>query len=247
MADLEADYRCVRPVLPNFGATVEEPQGVSFEEMIDRLDATLRHLQLPARFHLVGHDWGAIYAYFYAQAHPERLASLVTVDVGAESGDHPSLFGYLLFPTYQLLFGMAFAMTRVPAVGPVAAKLVVQGMAAAFGDDGKAAPKRGSKPDPYKNYPYYFAWKRILTGGSLDLELPHIPLMYAFGTKGLKSVMNFHNASFLERVRRMPLGTIVPFENSGHWLMHDETEKFNAELRDFLDRVRAATATEVAS
>lgn len=45
------------------------------------------------RFHLVGHDWGAIVAWHVAARHPERLASLGIVSV-----PHPSAFARALDP-----------------------------------------------------------------------------------------------------------------------------------------------------
>lgn len=77
-----AGYRAVAPNQRGY-APAARPTGVA-EYHIDRLVADVVGMAdaLGAdRFHLVGHDWGALVAWAFADRHPERLRTLSIVSV----------------------------------------------------------------------------------------------------------------------------------------------------------------------
>ena len=88
-----AGYRAVAPDQRGYSPGVRpDPRDLS-AYAVDRLVADVLDLAgacghaRPARFHLVGHDWGGQVAWVTAARHPERLASLTIL-----SRPHPAAF-----------------------------------------------------------------------------------------------------------------------------------------------------------
>lgn len=63
------------------------------------------------RFHLVGHDFGAVVAWTLAASHPERLLSLTAVSVG-----HPRAFVHAMTRSTQPLRSWYMLAVQVPAL-----------------------------------------------------------------------------------------------------------------------------------
>ena len=61
VADLQADYRCVRLTLPGF-ATDEQSRALSMDEVVAWLDESIRSVS-DRPVILMAHDWGAVFAY----------------------------------------------------------------------------------------------------------------------------------------------------------------------------------------
>ena len=83
VADLQADYRCVRLTLPGFAAD-EQSRALSMDEVVAWLDESIRFVS-DRPVILMAHDWGAVFAYAYVRAHPERVARLIGLDIGDTS------------------------------------------------------------------------------------------------------------------------------------------------------------------
>jgi pimeloyl-ACP methyl ester carboxylesterase len=69
----------------------------------------------PARFHLVGHDWGGVVAWALAGRHPERVATLTSV-----STPHPRAFAAALLTSGQLLRSAYIGFFRIPRLPELA-------------------------------------------------------------------------------------------------------------------------------
>ncbi|MDJ0644005.1 MAG: alpha/beta hydrolase [Erythrobacter sp.] len=80
MEDLREDYRVV--AIDGLGAGLSDaPDDIApyrLAAMADHLDALAEDLGAE-RFHLVGHDWGAAFAFAYAQSRPEKLLSVTGI------------------------------------------------------------------------------------------------------------------------------------------------------------------------
>lgn len=80
---LEGGYRVIAPDQRGFGES-SAPRGVRhyrIEHIVGDALALLDSLGVD-RAHVVGHDWGAVIAWFLAGEHPERVRTLTAISVG---------------------------------------------------------------------------------------------------------------------------------------------------------------------
>lgn len=63
------------------------------------------------RFHLVGHDWGGIVAWYFASTHPERLLTVTSL-----STPHPLAFQGSLLHSRQLLMSYYMLVFQLPVL-----------------------------------------------------------------------------------------------------------------------------------
>jgi epoxide hydrolase 4 len=89
----ESGFRVLAPNLRGYGHS-DKPAGVSAYDLdilaqdVMELAATEEH----AKFHLVGHDWGGIVAWWTAARFPGRISRLTVLNA-----PHPGVFGRYLF------------------------------------------------------------------------------------------------------------------------------------------------------
>lgn len=105
-----AGVRAVAPDMRGYNLS-DKPKGVSAYH-VDRLCADVRELaalQGDARVHLVGHDWGAIVAWFAAMAFEDELASLTICNV-----PHPVHFEGMIRSPEQLRRSTYIAFFQLP-------------------------------------------------------------------------------------------------------------------------------------
>ncbi|KAA0023950.1 alpha/beta fold hydrolase [Antrihabitans cavernicola] len=89
---IEAGFRVVAPNQRGYspGARPTDVAAYEIEHLTADIIGLLDALDLPSA-HLVGHDWGAIVAWFVAGRHPERVRTLTAVSI-----PHPAAFGWAL-------------------------------------------------------------------------------------------------------------------------------------------------------
>jgi len=245
---LKANYYCIRVDFPNSGSQITAPHGLTLQEVIAALKETLE-AQLPAAslpFTLIGHDWGAIYSYLYAKTFPQQVKSILTIDVGGSIGQQKNPLGYALAPLYQLGLAASFLSLKIPLVGQKLGKIGtmatlvwLQTLTKLSQSPKVSGPKFKKAPSPFQNYPYVDLWKQILSGKKNPQKLPNVPIYYAYGSMGIKKFMQFHDDRWLKNVQKHPLGQVEEFAQSGHWLMHDEPERFAQSVQSFLKKVEA--------
>ncbi|MDQ3977930.1 MAG: alpha/beta hydrolase [Actinomycetota bacterium] len=102
----EAGFRALAPDQRGYspGARPEEVEAYHVDQLVADALAIADHLGW-ARFHLIGHDWGAVVGWTIAARHPERLRTLTVLSVphplayvqalGSESGDQASRSRYI--------------------------------------------------------------------------------------------------------------------------------------------------------
>ncbi|MEV6491032.1 alpha/beta fold hydrolase [Actinoplanes sp. NPDC051633] len=77
---LAGDFTVVAPDLRGFGYSGKPASGYDAETYAADLAALLEHLDLHD-VTVVGHDWGAVFGYVLAAAHPERVSALGIVEM----------------------------------------------------------------------------------------------------------------------------------------------------------------------
>ncbi len=240
------DYRCLCIDLPNFGDSIIRKKGFDFNEIIELIERRLQNLEYPltGKITLIIHDWGAIYGYLYTEKFPERVEKVVALDVGVSLGKQENPLGYLLMPLYQWGLTGTFLISQIPTygerIGRILSHIILSTLIAAtsiFEKKKLAGPKRRTKYSPLQNYPYYYYWKNLLFGKTkLIVSTPNVPFLFIYGKLGMKRFMNFHDKKWLLKIKQSTQNQVQEFENSGHWLNLDETDRFNKTVDKFLNQ-----------
>lgn len=228
VAAFEPQHRCVRFALPGFETPIERPaRPPSLQEVVDQLRATVDAASPERPVVLLLHDWGCLFGYEFAMQHPQRVAAVVGVDIGDFSSPgflrSLDLRAKLMIAGYQLWLALAWwlgggvgdRMTRVMARwlrAPAAPQTVHAGM----------------------NYPYFVQW----TGASggyrrarcFDAIAHGVPMLYLYGTR---KPFAFHSPAWAEALAALPGCRVLPMR-TGHWVMVQAREAFNAAVLDWL-------------
>lgn len=232
VAFLRDRYRCVRVDLPNYNGVQERRWGYSHDEIVDGLVECVREFSPYEPVTLVVHDWGAVWGYRLHHRHPELVARIVGLDVAPEMNPTPR--EALVLVLYQFwLLGAFVAGGRV-------GDWMTRALARISG-----APRQGAAIDSSINYPYLHTWREILAGQArrvLEGYRPTVPLLYVYGAK---KPMRLHSERWLEYVKSRPGNAVVALEDTGHWVTRDA--KFNALLRDWLDRTPTSASVAAMS
>ncbi|MCU1602072.1 MAG: alpha/beta hydrolase fold protein [Frankiales bacterium] len=107
---VEQGYRCLAP--DQRGYSPGARPGARSAYRLSELVADARALIDAAgaeKVHLVGHDWGAAVAWSFAEAHPERLASLTAFSV-----PHPGAFRQAMLTSRQVLASSYMYFFQLP-------------------------------------------------------------------------------------------------------------------------------------
>lgn len=235
VADLQSRYQCVRVTLPGFDLK-KPPRGVSVDTMCDLLAEVVQTVSPTEPVTLVLHDWGCFFGYEFAARHRDRVQGVVGVDIGdTNSGTYLSqltLKEKLLIAGYQLWLAVAW---KLGGVWPGMASRMTRYM----------ARLTGCKTPPGEiawqmNYPYAMQWFGSLGGlrgvarvGKFLGE--DMPTLFIYGKR--KAFM-FHSEQWLAKLASKP-GSAAQGLETGHWVMRQQPEAFNAVVSDWLEARRA--------
>jgi pimeloyl-ACP methyl ester carboxylesterase len=215
----------------------DKPKGIAAYD-IDRLAADIIGLADAAgakRFFLVGHDWGAIVAWWIAQHHPDRLIKLVAMDA-----PHPAVWRNAMEnnPAQRRLswYVRAFAVPFLPEL--MLRSRDYAGLADALKDS--------TRPLPDADLAAYRAawampgaltsminWYRAILRRRLVPPPPAsiaVPAHVIWGAKDKYGLTALAEAS--AALCRDNALTILP--DATHWVQHDVPERVNEILLDFL-------------
>ncbi len=216
-------FRCVRFTLPGFELD-KPPRATSLAQMtaliMDIADAVS-----PARpIHLMLHDWGCVFGYEFAAVRPERVARIVSVDIGdynaAAYRRSLRVKAKVLVFAYQSW--LAVAWTLGGAIGDAMTRWMAR----------KAhCPAEANAVGWQMNYPYAMIWFRVM-GGFRDAApvVPACPILFIYGKR--KPFM-FHSADWLTMLSARPGCAVQPL-STGHWVMVQQPEAFNQRVVDWL-------------
>lgn len=204
--------RCVRFTLPGFDRR-HPRQAYAIEEIVATIARIADSVAPEQPLALMLHDWGCVFGYHYAQAHPKRVAAILAIDVGdAGSREHLSELPWQAkagMAAYQLLLAAAWHLPR--SVGDAITRRVARWA---------RAPGAEAEIGRHMNYPYHVQWTR---GYSRRPFVPHCPMLFAWGSR--KPFM-FHSQAWLKTLAERPGCTERAFPN-GHWLATQAPDTFN--------------------
>jgi len=222
---LRESCRCVVPTLPNFGNTVHEPGGCDFGEIVERLHRTIESLG-DEPIILVTHDWGAYIGYLYEQRHPERVKSMIAMDVGGHF-EPASISAFLMFIGYQwTLVTLWLVGGLVPPLGTWLTRNFARML--------KVPERQASSLHSRCNYPYFYFWRSTLLPWARSRLLgryePKCPVLFIYG--GNKPLM-FHTDQWMRTVEGTG-GRNACIDDASHWFMESHPEETNAMLEQWL-------------
>ena len=220
-------FRCVLPTWPNFGSTPHEPGGCDFPELVDRLERTLASLH-DGPVTLITHDWGAYIGYLFEKKYPERVRSMIALDIGAHF--QPSTFTEAaMFVSYQWALATFWIIGgAIPPLGTWLTRALARLI--------KVPERQVATLRSRCNYPYFYAWRSILLpwlhSRLIGRYRPGCRVLFLYG--GRKPLM-FHTKRWLDIVAETG-GQSVCIEKGAHWFMETEIEQTNQLIGDWLRR-----------
>lgn len=233
-----AGYRVLVPDQRGYN-TSDKPKRVD-DYRIERLAGDVLALLDDAgceRASVVGHDWGAVVAWWLGSHHPERLLRLAILNV-----PHPAVMRrHLLTNPRQMLRswyifffqipGLAEAMFRWRGGDLATWMLRVTGRAGTFKDEDMGRYREAwARPEAMRSM---VNWYRAAIRGAArpfgPLRVP-VETLVIWGARDI-ALGREMVAPSLELCDR---GRLVLFENATHWVQHDEAESVTALLKGFL-------------
>lgn len=225
VAALRDGFRCVLPTLPNFGAAPNEPGGCDFPVLVERLHRVIQE-QRDGPVCLVTHDWGAYIGYLYEKSYPERVATMIAMDVGGHV--QPStLREAAMFVSYQWVLA---TLWLVGGVVPPLGTWLTRNFARMLNVPARQASALRSR----SNYPYFYFWRSVLLPWLRSRLIgdyrPRCPVLFLYGAK--KPLM-FHTQHWLDLVEQTG-GRNVCVEEGSHWFMETQVDQTNQLLIEWL-------------
>lgn len=234
----KAGYRVIVPDQRGYNLS-EKPRGIKAyrlealgKDILGLIDF-LGH----EKVHLVGHDWGAAVAWNFAQWYSDRLDRLVIMNV-----PHPAVMSRFLSRDFeQLLRSWYIVLFQLPWLPEFFLRmndwrngvrvLGSSGKSSSFSKDDIAKYKQAwSQPGAIRSmvnwYRALFWFRPRLSEGMLVKS----PMLMIWGMQ---------DVALSYRMARPSLdycqdGVLVFFEDSSHWVQHDEAEAVNQLLLEFL-------------
>jgi len=213
---LKGGYRCVRFTLPGFEPSSPK-RAYPFAQLMEALEQAIEHACPGEKVTLLLHDWGCLLGYQFALRHPERVERVIGVDIGdAGSRQHLAEIGAagkLKITAYQAWLALAWVL---------GADWMARTLARAIG-----CPTPPGEIRAQMGYLYAMRWLGV-AGGLKNLRLfkPHCPMLFLYGER--KPVM-FHSRGWAQSVESRAFLT-------GHWIMVQRPDEFNATLLEWLRR-----------
>lgn len=219
---LKGRYRCVRFTLPGFD--LGPRRAYPLEEVLEAIRRVIEQSCPGERVTLLLHDWGCLFGYQLALRHPQLVERVVGVDIGdggsRENRAEIGMRGKLMVIAYQVWLALAWR------VGGGVGDAMARWLARAIG-----CPADARSIGAQMGYAYAMRWFGTAGGlPGLRVFRPEVPMLYIYGER--KPFM-FHSRAWAERVAARPGNRVLAFP-TGHWVMVERPEAFNAALLGWL-------------
>ena len=253
LVEFARDHQAVAPDMRGYNLSGKPADLAQYRvpNMVEDLRALAVHLG-HERFVLVGHDWGGVIAWAFAAAHPELLERLVIINA-----PHPAIFDREIRenPAQQSASRYMLTFRSPEAEGLLSADnyaLLIEALSRDLGERFTAADRAAyreawSQPGALTGgLNYYRAAGVGPSGGDGALARPRggdvpplivrVPTLVIWGERDRALLTG--NLVGLERF--VPDLTIERIPDGSHWVVHEQPERINRLIRDFLGSPRAA-------
>ena len=228
-----AGHRAIAPDLPGFGDSEPSPPG-TWEHHVETIEAFRRELGIE-KLTLVVHDWGGLIGLRWACDHPDAVEALVITDTGffadgrwhglaellRRRGEGEKLIRDFTRDAFDgLMRGISPAMPE-DALDEYWKCLDSPGRRACVLELYRSGDF--TKLEPYKG----------------KLRAMELPTLIIWGVRDefapVGGAWRFH--------REIPGSKLVLLDDAGHWLHEDEPQRIAAEIRQFLEELRASSTS----
>lgn len=237
---VEAEFRVVAPDMRGYNLS-DKPKGVlnyRVERLIEDVRGLLDALGV-AKAHVVGHDWGAVVAWFFAMHFPERLERLAILNVA-----HPVRYQQSLRTLRQLRkswYVFAFQVPGLPeygfrrrgyrAIREVFRRDPVRKGAFTEEDIDKYVEAM-AQPGALTSAIHYYraAMRDAIRGTQIRVKRIEHPVLVLWGEED-----RYIGSELAEPDPKwVPLARVVRFPDASHWVQVDRPERVNEWLIPFL-------------
>jgi pimeloyl-ACP methyl ester carboxylesterase len=217
-------YRCVRFTLPGFDVG-KPPRPTSLADTVALIGKIIDRASPNGKATLMLHDWGCAFGYAFATQHPARVEAVVAVDVGdAGSAQHIRELGA---KAKAMVFAYQSWLAAAWKIGGRAGETMTRKMARIAG-----APADPQLIGAQMNYPYYIQWTGAYGGYRQPKRFePSCPMLYLHGTR---KPFQFQSQAWTEALAARPGCQVTPMA-TGHWIMREQPEQFNAVVDAWLE------------
>ena len=217
---VERGYRCIVVTLPGFdGRPVG--WGFSFDKLTEMANDVIEANSPSKKVIIYCHDFGCTIGYMLQKKYPEKVKSMVSLDVGGfAKPDAAALLFILSYQFYNILSwflgGPAgrFLNTSFLTMGKYRARPLshcVSSINYVYPNFLIATVTRSIVPfKPYKDVPVFFGY-------------------------ALKKEASFHAEAFVEGIRQSKGGKVQSF-NCGHWITISKADELNQEVGLWLEK-----------
>lgn len=237
LEELSDEYFCVAPDLRGYNLSDKPlaPTAYTIGVLVKDIRDMIKKLGY-ARAYVVGHDWGAIIAWFLADYHPDLVEKLVIIN-----GPHPARYAHLLATNPRqayasryvfLLFANAYLPILRAGDYAILRELVFgTSLVPWSAADREELMRTWERPyalnagiNYYRMFTvnsfYYLARLRGIT----------MPTLVLWGLQDQSLIPE--NTRGLDRyVRDL---TVQTYEDASHWIIHEYPERITGEIRNFL-------------
>lgn len=234
----EAGFRVIAPDQRGYG-TSDKPQGIAayrIDTLAGDVAGLLDALGL-SRASVVGHDWGAVVAWWLALARPERVSRLGILNV-----PHPAVMRrHLLSSPRQMLRSWYVFFFQVPGLperflardGFANLARAVRGgrHGTCTDEDLRVYREAWARPGALTAMVNWYRAALRSAGGRLPTLRVGVETLVLWGARDrfLGREMAGMSAALCDRVR------LEVFETATHWLQHDEADRVNDRLVRFVE------------
>lgn len=220
---LKDRYRCVRFTLPGF-ALDRPARAHALDEVVATIDRIVEAACPGERVTLLVHDWGCFFGYQFAARHPDRVKRVIGVDIG-DAGSRRNLAAMslkqkLAVVGYQVWLAAAWRIGG--RLGDGLARTMARWA---------RAPAPPQAIGAQMGWPYAVQWFKVRGGfGRIRVFEPQVPMLFFYGQR--KPFM-FHSQAWLDKLAAQPHNRVIGLP-TGHWVMVQRREEFNAAVRQWL-------------
>ena len=224
VAGLKAHHRCVRFTLPGFDVA-KPAEAHSLDDVVEAIEAVVQRTSPGRRVVLMLHDWGCVFGYEFAMRWPTKVSKIIGVDIGdVGSTQYLRSLGVKAkagVAAYQLWLVLDWRIDG--SIGDAMTRTMARAI---------RAPGRPETIGAGMNYPYDIAWTRSHGSYRKRLEFrPACPMLFVYGTK---KPFLFHSPRWAQALGAIPGNRVIPFD-TGHWVMSEQPQAFNAAVDAWLE------------